>query len=177
MSKTNIYVTRKLEKTVREFITENKRIDNGYLGDWNSTLFHINHKKCWLIINKLTKYILVLPNIRKADLKNISSIFKKTFHEQLIQDGIKVNYELIEKIVGEITLHETDNDRSIMGNLNDVLPYFEDWKYEYGNYENMPFRKLNGILNGRPKKQLNWLFSKEKMSEMINLYILSSSPM
>ena len=170
MSKTKIYTTRKLEKSVVEFISENENFENEYLGDWSSTLFHVSHKKCWLIINKPTKYILILPNIKKTDFKNISSIFKKTFHEQIINDRIKVEYEIIEKIIGEINLCETDNDRSINGTLNNILPYFEDWKYEFKDFENMPFRELNGRLNGQPNKQLNWLFPKEKMNEMIKAY-------
>lgn len=170
MSNTNIFTTRKLEKGITEFITENKKVENEYLGDWNSTLFHISHKKCWLLINKLTKYVLVLPNIKKADLKDISLIFKKAFHEQLIYDGIKIDYILIEKIIGEINLYKTDNDKSANGSLNSILPYFEDWKYEFGNFENMPFRELNGRLNNQPNKQLNWLYPKEKMNEIIKAY-------
>lgn len=108
-----------------------------------------------------------MPNIKKADLKNISLIFKKTFHEQLIYDGIKVDYRLIEKIIGKINLCETDNDKNANGTLNNILPYFEDWKYEFGNFENMPFRELNGRLNNQPNKQLNWLYPKEKMNERI----------
>lgn len=74
---------------------------------------------------------------------------------------------MIEKIIADINLYQTDNDRSINGTLNNILPYFEDWKYEFGNFENVPFRKLNGRLNGQPNKQLNWLLPKEKMDEMI----------
>jgi len=167
MNQTKIFTTRKLEKNVSDFIVENNNSENEILGDWTSTLFHVFHKKCWLIINKPTKYVLILANVKKADLKNISSIFKKTFHKQLVHDGIKVDYELIEKLIGEINLCETDNDRNANGTLNNILPYFEDWKYEFGNFENMPFRELNGRLNGQPNKQLSWLFPKEKMNEMI----------
>lgn len=167
MNQTRIFATRKLEKNIAKFIIENKNSENKILGDWTSTLFHVFHKKCWLIINKPTKYVLILANIKQTDLKNISSIFKKTFHEQLMYDGIKIEYELIDKIIGEMNLHETDNDRSSNGTLNNILPYFENWKYEFGSYKNMPFRELNGRLNGQPNKQLNWLLPKEKMSEVI----------
>ena len=65
MSKTRIFTTRKLEKITKEFITENETINNEYLGDWTSTLFYVSHKKCWLLINKMTKYLLILPNVKK----------------------------------------------------------------------------------------------------------------
>lgn len=84
MSNTKIYTTRKLEKIVAEFIIENEKIENEYLRDWTSTLFYVSHKKCWLIINKPTKYVLILQNIKNSDLKNISSIFKKNFSRTTI---------------------------------------------------------------------------------------------
>ncbi len=92
MNQTRIYTTRKLEKVIKGFISKNKKNENEYLGDWTATIFYVNHKKCWLIINKLTRYLLILPNVKKTDLKNISSIFKETFYSQLIYDGIVTEF-------------------------------------------------------------------------------------
>jgi hypothetical protein len=41
MNKTPIYTTRKLEKTIKEFITENGQYKNEYLGEWTATIFHL----------------------------------------------------------------------------------------------------------------------------------------
>ncbi len=170
MSETKIYTTRKLEKVIKEFISENVKTENEYLGSWTSTLFYVSHKKCWLLINKLTKYLLILPNIKKTDLKNIASIFKENFYSQLTYDGIITEYKLVEKIIGEIKLCETNNDRSVNGSLNNCLLYLEDWKYEFGDFENMNFRDLNNRLNSSPNQMLNWKYPKEKMGEMIKAY-------
>ena len=170
MIKTKIYTSRKLEKVSKEFVSDCKGVENEYLGDWAATLFYVSHKKCWLIINKLTKYFLILPDIKKADLKNISEIFKETFYSQLIYDGILIDYKLLEKIVGDIKLCETNNDRSATGSLNNALLYFEDWKYEFGDYENMPFRDLNNRLNSYPNQMLGWKAPKVIMAEMIKTY-------
>lgn len=170
MCQTKIFTTRKLEKVTKEFISDNNKIENQYLGGWTSTLFYMSHKKCWLIINKQTKYILILPNVKKDDLKNISLIFKKTLHQQLIHDGINIDFKLIEKIIGEVRLCQTENDRSSIGSLNNILQYFEDWKLDFKSYENISFRELNGLLNSQPNKSLNWLFPKEKMDELLKVY-------
>ena len=170
MSKTKIYTTRKLEKITKEFISENDTNENKYLGDWTSTLFYVNHKKCWLLINKMTKYLLILPNVKKTDLKNISSIFKESLYAQLTFDGIIIKYDLVEKIIGEIKLYETNNDRITNGSLNNCFLFLKDWKYEFGDYENMNFRDLNGRLNSSPNKMLKWKYPKEKMNEIIKAY-------
>ena len=99
MIETNIYTTRKLEKVTNEFISEIDNEENEYLGNWTATLFYVSNKKCWLLINKLTKYLLILPNVKKTDLKNISSIFKETLYSQLTYDGIITDYKLVDKII------------------------------------------------------------------------------
>jgi len=170
MIKTNIFTTRKLEKTTNEFISSQVSIENEFLGNWTATLFYVSNKKCWLIINKLTKYLVIIPNVKKSDLKNISTIFKKTLYFQLNNDGIKTDYTLVDKIIGEINLCETNNDRSTSGSLNNCLFQMDDWKKDYGTYDNMPFRDLNNKLNSSPNKMLNWKYPKEKMDEMIKAY-------
>lgn len=170
MNTTSIYTTRKLEKTVKELISVNEQKTNNYLGDWTSTIFYVSHKKCWLIINNLTKYLLILENVKKSDLKNINTIFKQTLHSQFKYDGIDTGIETIEKIIGKIELHGTNNNQSANGSLNNCLLYLDDWKFEYGNFENMDFRDLNNRLNSSPNKMLNWKHPKEKMRDEIKAY-------
>lgn len=170
MSQTKIFITRKLEKAINEFIFENDSIENEYLGDWNCTLFHVSHKKCWILINNKTKYLIILPNVKKADSINLSSIFKDNFYAQLVYEGIKIEYELIDKIVGEIKLCETNINKSAIGSLNNSLVRIENWKLKFGNFENINFRDLNSRLNRLPNKMLNWKNPKEEMSEMIKSF-------
>ena len=66
------------------------------------------------------------------------------------------------------------NDRSVNGSLNNCLLYLDDWKYEFGDFENMPFRDLNNRLNSSPNKMLNWKYPKEKMDELIKAYAQQS---
>ncbi len=148
MNHSKIFITKKLEKIVREFVCEDVDSDSdSVLGDWSSTLFFVSNKKCWLLLNKATKYALILPDVKKGDLKNISTIFKKEFYEQLKYAGIKVRYELINKIIGDIRLCPTDNDKSAMGSINNNMRAIKIWKSQYKTFDNMPFRELNRRLN------------------------------
>lgn len=170
MSLTTIYTSRKLEKVSKEFVSKFCMESNTYLGAWSATLFTVSRKKCWLLINKQTKYLLILADVKKSDLKNITTIFKATLYKQLTFDGIVIKFDVLEKMIGEVKLCETDNDRSANGSLNNCLFQMDDWKRMYGNYENMVFRDLNNRLNSSPNKMLNWKYPKEKMGEMIKAY-------
>lgn len=171
MKLTQIFTSKKLEKIIREFIKEESKSSDVYLGDWNATVFYISRKKCWLLFNKMTKYFLILPDIKKSDVHNLSQIFKETFYTQLLCDGIIIDYDILDEMIGELTFHSTDNDRSANGSINNCNYYIEDWKYDFGEFDNMPFRALNSRLNSSPNKMLDWLFPKEKMHIVLNEYL------
>ena len=172
MNTTAIYTSRKLEKQIKGFISENHSEENEYLGEWNATLFYVSHKKCWLFLNKLTNYRFIIPDVKKADVKNISNIFKENFHAQLAIDGINKDYKLIDKIIGDIALCETNNDRRQNGFINDCMFNINIWKEQFGSFENMPFRELNRRLNDVPIKLVKWGLPKDNMRKLLDTFIL-----
>ncbi|MFD1014652.1 DUF6933 domain-containing protein [Winogradskyella rapida] len=171
MNYTQIYTTRKLEKTIQKSIVEKSQTENKILGEWVATIFHVDRKKCWLIVNKLTKYLLILSDIKISELNNITQIFTKNFHLQLKNDGIEIDFGTLRELVGEIKLCETNNDRSANGSLNNCMPSIDQWKLDYGSFENLPFRKINSGLNSSPNQMLNWKYPKEVMNEKIKAFV------
>tara|TARA_R110002111_G_scaffold60739_1_gene101523 strand:+ start:42 stop:569 length:528 start_codon:yes stop_codon:yes gene_type:complete len=171
MNYTQIYTTRKLEKTIKKSIVEKNEIENKILGEWVATIFYMDRKKCWLIINKLTKYLLILPDIKASELNDITKLFTETLHSQLKNDGIAIDYGTLSGIIGEIKLCETNNDRSANSSLNNCMYSIEDWKIDYGSFENLPFRKINSGLNSSPNQIMNWKYPKEVMNETIKAYV------
>ncbi len=171
MNYTQIYTTRKLEKTIQNSIVDKSESENKILGEWVATIFYVDRKKCWLIVNKLTKYLLILADIKTCELNNISRIFTETLHSQLKNDRIEIDYGTLCEIIGEIKPCETNNDRSANGSLNNCMYSIDHWKMEYGSFENLPFRKINSGLNSSPNQMLNWKYPKEIMNETIKAYV------
>lgn len=167
MNYTHVYTARKLEKTIQKSIVEKSETENKILGEWVATIFYVDRKKCWLIVNKLTKYLLILSNIKTSELNNITQIFTETLHAQLKNDRIEIDYETLRGIIGEIKLCETNNDRSANGSLKNCMYDIDHWKMEYGTFKNLPFRKVNSRLNSSPNQMLNWKFPKEIMRDTI----------
>ena len=79
MNFTQIYTTRKLEKTIAKSIVGKSETENKILGEWVATIFYVDRKKCWLIANKLTKYLVILSDIKKSELNKITQVFIKHF--------------------------------------------------------------------------------------------------
>ncbi|CAZ94357.1 DUF6933 domain-containing protein [Zobellia galactanivorans] len=150
MKRTKIHTTKKLQKLVKKLISTDQNHDSGKLGKWNGTVFYVDRKKCWLLTNGLTKYNVILTDIKASDLTNIDSIFKESFFGQLVYDGIITDFEKLDLIIGQLEFLPTDNDRKTTGYQNHRLRDLDWWKYEFGSLENMPIKDLTNRLNTSP---------------------------
>jgi hypothetical protein len=170
---TPIYTSIKLEKLIKKLIKTEPIKNLGLLGKWNATIFHVNRKKCWLVANAKTQYSIILTDIKAKDLKNISDIFKNAFYTQLIYDGIIIDFEMVNTLIGEITFFRTDNDRKTTGFQNDRLSHLEYWKDEFNSLEAMPIKDLTNRINnipihiGESKKMADFTYAKIEMEQCI----------
>lgn len=150
MTRTKIHTTKKLEKLIQKYITTEEDIEQGPLGKWKATVFYVNRKKCWLFTNALTKYNVILTDIKASDMSKIGPTFKDTFYAQLVYDGIMIDFNDLDVIIGELVFFPTDNDRRTTGFQNTNLDALEWWRAEFGDLKNMPTKDLVHRLNTTP---------------------------
>ena len=148
--RTKIHTTKKLERLIKKLISTDEKTEGGILGKWNATVFYVTRKKCWLVTNGLTKYNVILTDIKASDLKNINQIFKNALYQQLTYDGVKTKPKDIYLIIGKLNFHPTDNDRSATAFQNQRLQDFDWWKYDFASLEDMPIRELTNRMNTSP---------------------------
>lgn len=169
MNVTKIYTSRKLQSFVPEALIQNESPAKiNPLGKWNATVFFVSRKKCLLITNSITRYSVFIPGIRKSDFKNISEIFSKALIEQLERDNMPIRELNMRELIGETSLHKTDNHRAIIGTQKYILENVDIWKNEFGSFENWDFKDITRRVNGIPYKQIGWLFPREKMKLLLD---------
>ncbi len=158
---------------VKKLISTEQNSEYGKLGKWNATVFYVDRKKCWLLTNGLTKYNVILVDIKTVDLKVIDLIFKETFYKQLLYDGITMDFEKLDSIIGQLEFLPTDNDRITTGFQNHRLQDLDWWKYEFGGLENMPMKDLTNRINttpihiGRGRKMSDFTNSIKEMKKLL----------
>ncbi|MCL5128474.1 MULTISPECIES: hypothetical protein [unclassified Algibacter] len=173
MRRTKIHTTKKLEKLVKKLISTDKETDCGILGKWNATVFYVDRKKCWLITNGYTKYNVILTDIKASELSNIEEIFKDALFGQLIYDGIIIDFENLNSIIGSLDFLPTDNDRSTTGFQNQRLEQLDWWKNDFGSLEKMPIKDLANRMNnspihiGKSKKMSDFTYSIEEIKKLL----------
>ena len=176
---TIIHTTKKLEKQIKKLICTEDISDDSLLGKWNAALFHVHLKKCWLVSNGLTKYNVILTDINANKVNDIDIIFKSTFYNQLIYDGIILDSKKAEEIIGDLIFRPTDNDRSATAFQNQRIQDFEWWKYDFDSLKEMPIREINNRMNttpihiGKSKKMSDYTTSVEEMKKTVFISNLS----
>ncbi len=167
---TRIYCTHKLQRFIGKGVQDLPvdLVDSKY-GDWNGNLFFIKKRKYIVLTNNLTNYSIFLPNILKKDLKEFNNLIERRVIEQLIYDKIinQNDIEFIREFIGQLTFYKTNNDRRILGVMNDIIYNFKaNCLYKYNHISEMDIIHENGILNTMPTMKPRIL--KKKLSVAID---------
>ena len=146
---TTVFCSNKLEQLIG-IIAENPLPDLGNkLGNWNGHLFIFDRKKNLIFMNDKTAYTFVLMNIKKADLKDFKKIFKESLINQLYNDlKISERQEIeVRKWVSDIQLARTNNNKKILGTINDFIQTIKAIAYEQGGLTRLTNLSLGYGLN------------------------------
>ncbi|MCO4292864.1 hypothetical protein NF867_08330 [Solitalea sp. MAHUQ-68] len=136
---------------------------------WNAHLFSADRRKCLIFVHKTTLYTFILLDILKKDLKDLPSLFIEGFINQLKTDQlIKDNHELIlRKHYDSITLKNTDNDKKVLGSINDYV-YQTKFMIEInGGIHNCDANDIGQRLNDTPMGAIKYGFPIDRMREEI----------
>nr|WP_147677999.1 hypothetical protein [Algibacter pacificus] len=99
--------------------------------------------------------------------------FKEALCTQFIYDGIPMNFETLDTMIGKLNFLPTDNDRSTAGFQNQSIELLDWWKDEFGTLENMPINDLTNRMNtipihlGKGRKMSDYTDSVEAMKNLL----------
>ena len=138
---------------------------------WNAMLFYLNKKKCLLFMNKPTLYCFLALDIVKKDLADFKKFFLQHFTDQLIADQLITERTkvMLEQDYRTIVLKPTDNDKSIIGSMNDCI-----FRIRYYNSRNEEPQTMNSTfighqLNKTPMGAIGYSNPVEKMKEYLSI--------
>lgn len=149
---TTIYCSGKLAEFLgKEKLTSPLESNENQLGNWNGHLFYYQRQKYLMFVNSKTYYAVLIPPIKKADLKNLENIFLQRLLSQLVVDQIiDEDYTLITlSRLLPIAFSRTNNNKKAIGTLNEFIYQFKG-QLEYSNGIQPSLSILNSHLNQMP---------------------------
>src|SRR3989339_1730399 len=138
------------------------------LYNWNAHLFKIGRDKKVIFVNKKSLYSFHTATLQKKDLLNLKDLFFNGLCEQINSDFILSDMDKKEILsnYSSILLRTTDNDKRIIGTMNDYIyhaksMYSIDYFY-YSKSENFK----SSLINGMPVGALKFHTPKEVQTEI-----------
>ena len=91
-----------------------------HLGSWHANLIYIDGRKCLLFVNDKTLFNFIVPDVPRAQIRELTNMFKATF--ECILSSEKIPENVISKVMQEYesTQYANTNNKSVLGSMNDL---------------------------------------------------------
>lgn len=136
---TIIHISKGIQKAYKK-LTLNAPLKNhdpeAHPGVWNANCIPFLGKKCWILTHSITRYTILIPEVKAADVPNLRELIIRHMTDQL-RIVHQVDPEKIERFIGEIAFFPTNGDRSCIAYMNQRIfelqcayDYNEDFRFD-----------------------------------------------
>lgn len=152
-----LQITKKINDKFKHIVREDKKEDSDEFFSWHADKFVYNRKTGLIIMNNLTRYIVILYDIKKKEIDNLLPLFITQLRVNMEIDHIEKKY--IDSFIDdlkEITFSKTNN-RSILSQLSDMQLILSYRLPDYDTLKENNLNKLNSDSNDIPMNALKKL--------------------
>ena len=137
-----------------------------YLGTWHANLLHVDGKKCILFVNDKTLFNFIAPNVKRQQIKNLSSIFNEHLIYALSSEGVldKTKEQILNEY-SEINYSKT-NSKKVLGSMNDLAFHYKHRILSEGGIFSALIPDIINKLNHMPMGMLGYKYSAEELKLM-----------
>ena len=141
-------------------------ISSSRLGQWHANLIYIDRKKCVLFANDLTLFNFIVPDLKRAHIRELDKIFR-----QFLTTVVNSEPDLAgvaQKIVEEHATIEfaSTNNRSVLGSMNDLAYQYTYLILERGGVHSPYVPEIIKSQNRLPMGALNHMHAIEAVKKV-----------
>jgi len=167
---TTIFCSAKLSKLLKIQRKELSKDNVDMIGCWNAHLFYLKGKKFLIFVHKETLYSLIILDFRVDEFKKLHSILYSSLIFQLKADEIYSDQraELFRNHFTGILFSTTDNDRKVIGTINEYILQFSA-TLEPGKISAKAFKEglLASYMNEMPMGGINFNSPIEQLNQLL----------
>jgi len=123
---------------------------DSYLGSWHANLIYIDRRKCILFVNDRTLFNFIVPDVLRAQIRNLKKLFKEYLQCVLSETGIiEAERQKILSEYSEVEYAKTNN-KSVLGSMNDLAFNYKYLILEAGGVHSYAVPSIIKNLNNMP---------------------------
>jgi hypothetical protein len=163
-----IRCTKKLQKEMglkqSDLYTEEPRFS--YLGPWHANLIYINRRKCVLFVNDKTLFNFIVPDLSRAQIRDLEKLFKSYLSCILADEGFgEAGRTRILSEYDEVCFANTSS-KSVLGSMNDLAFHYKYSIQEAGGVHSPAVPEIIRRLNRMPMGALKYVFPIEALKAL-----------
>jgi hypothetical protein len=136
------------------------------LAGWHANLIFIHRRKCILFVNDKTLFSFIVPDVSRAQLKELSGLFASHLACVLAEEDLSAPVR--EKILAEYANIEyaNTNSKSVLGSMNDLAHHYQSYVLSERGVHSSGIPSIIKQLNRMPMGALNYAFPIEALKEL-----------
>lgn len=134
-----------------------------YLGSWHANLILIDRRKCVLFVNDKTLFNFIVPDLSRAQIRELDKLFKSYLSCVLADAGIsEADRARMLSEYDEVGFANT-NSKSVLGSMNDLAFHYKYSIMEAGGVHSLAVPGIIRRLNRMPMGALKYVFPIEAL--------------
>lgn len=142
-------------------------VPGGRLGPWHANLIFIGGRKTVLFVNDRTRYNFIVPDVTRAQVRNLSAVFAHWFSCVLSDEGFgeRARARILEEY-REVHFDRT-SDRRVLGSMNELAFHYKYSVLDAGGVHSAEVPAIIRNLNRMPSAAIGYRYPVELLR---NLY-------
>ena len=140
-----------------------------YLGPWHANLIHIDRRKCVLFVNDKTLFNFIVPDLSRAQIRELNKLFKNYLSCVLADAGFSESDRA--RILSEYDElgYANTSSKSVLGSMNDLAFHYKYSILEAGGVHSPAVPEIIRRLNRMPMGTLKYVFPIEALKALYQM--------
>jgi hypothetical protein len=134
---------------------------------WHAHLIYINRKKCVLFVNDKTRLNFIVPDVSKANIKELGNLFIGMLHPVLAQEEFTEQQRNFIAGNGKPIVFAKTSSKALLGNIKHLTYHYTGSILDAGSLHSHEIPSIISRLNHFPIGSIQWLYPVEAMREEV----------
>lgn len=140
----------------------------GMLGPWHANQIYINRRKCILFVNDTTLFNFIVPDVRRAEIRDLHKLFLNFLEPVLAQEGFShLQRKALVSEYAEVVYGATSS-KSVLGSMNDLAFNYMHWIASTNGLHSAEIPDIISKMNHLPMGALKYVYPIEALRQLIN---------
>lgn len=141
---------------------------HGVLGPWHANLIYINRQKCVLFVNDTTLFNFIVPDVKRAEIRDLHRLFLGFLHPVLAQEGFSQSQRKVLASEYAEVVYGATSSKSVLGSMNELAFNYKHWIALTNGLHSAEIPEIISKMNHMPMGALKYAYPIDALRQLIS---------